>query len=69
MSLQLTITLDPQTGALHLGGNVPLENMIVWHGMLGEARRMVERAADQRDAAGINGDTPRIVLANGLLRQ
>jgi len=59
-TVKLLIVGDSATGDIRLAG--PVTDMRVMYWLLGEARRLVEREATQREAARSNG--PRIVVPN-----
>jgi len=63
VTVQLVITGDPQTGMVKVQGAG--DNMLLAHWLLGEARRLIERAANERDVAAKNGK-PHLVIAHEL---
>jgi len=60
--LRLVIVADPDTGRVAIDG--PINNMIMVHWMLGEARRLVEARANEHDRVHANGGIvkPEMVL-------
>jgi hypothetical protein len=46
--VRLVITGTPQTGKVAVEG--PIDNMLLAYWLLGEAKRIIERRADERDS-------------------
>jgi len=61
--VQLVITGDLATGSIGVSGAI--DNMLLVHWLLGEARRVCERRADAKDNAQGNGK-PSIVVAHTM---
>lgn len=60
-TLQLIVTFDPQSGQVGVQG--PIDHAFWCVGALEEAKRIVQRRANQRDDVRANGKRPDLIIA------